>query len=93
MRNAISGSGMTSAITLLAPSEPSADSRCMPFGEMKPSPSGTAITGSRNRPTFGITPASRSACAFDSSRWYGVGLTLSSGSAASATQWPPNGSR
>ena len=27
----------------------------MPFGEMKPSPSGTAITGSRNRPTFGIT--------------------------------------
>ena len=67
----------------------------IPLGVMKPSPSGsaTAITGSRNRPTLGITPASRSACALDSSRWYGVGLILSSGSAASTTQNPPNGSR
>ena len=93
MRNAISGSGITSATTDFTPSVVSAASRCMPFGEMKPSPSATAITGSRNRPTFGITEASRSACAFDSSRWYGVGLTLSIGSAASATQNPPSGSR
>jgi hypothetical protein len=42
---------------------------------------------------LGITAASFSAWVFDSSRWYGVGWTLSSGSAASATQWPPNGSR
>ena len=78
MRNATSGSGMTSAVIALAPSAFIADRRCIPLGVMKGAPSasdGTATIGSRKRPTLGITPARRSACAFDSSRWYGVGAT------------------
>ena len=93
MRNATSGSGTTSAVMARAPMARIAESRCMPLGVRKPSASGTAMIGSRKRPTFGITPASLSACAGDSSRWYGVGCTASMGNTAIATQCPCSGSR
>ena len=39
-----------------------------------------------------ITPIKRLTWASEGSRWYGVGSTLSSGSATSSNGFPPNGS-
>src|SRR5438445_966987 len=51
------------------------------------------MTGSKNRSSLSIAWARRCTCVSDRSRWYGVGSTFSSGSAARICQFPPSGSR
>src|SRR5436190_2209211 len=51
------------------------------------------MTGSRNRSGLSIAWARRCTCVSERSRWYGVGSTFSSGSAARICQFPPSGSR
>ena len=51
------------------------------------------MSGSRNRSTRSMAETSRLTCGSERSRWYGVGCTLSTGSAAKSTAWPPSGSR
>ena len=91
---AISRFGTTSAVIAFAPSRCSAASRWRPFGVQKPfSGAVMAITGSRKSPVLSITPASFLWCASERSRWNGVGSTLSIGSEANSTGFPPSGSR
>ncbi len=85
MLNSTSLSGSTSATMLFAPMSFMAPRRWLPLGVQYMPSLRTAMSGSRKRPTRSIALASFFTCVSLRSRWYGVGSTLSIGSAASTT--------